>query len=65
MLYAEFNVDEASYIKMVRKTAVLRDMPVRVRLAGEQSDAYGGHLESIDNHIDPSHRHHSRPSYFG
>lgn len=51
-LYAEFNVDEASYIKMVRKTSVLRDMPVQVRLAAEQADAYLGHLESIDNHID-------------
>ncbi|HMW49687.1 MAG TPA: efflux RND transporter periplasmic adaptor subunit, partial [Cellvibrionaceae bacterium] len=53
-LYAEFNVDEASYIKLVRKTQVLRDMPVQVRLAAEQADAYGGHLESIDNHIDPA-----------
>jgi multidrug efflux system membrane fusion protein len=42
-LYAEFNVDEASYIKLVQ-----------VRLAGEQSQAYEGHLESVDNHIDPA-----------
>ncbi len=53
-LYAEFNLDEASFVKMVRKTRVLKDMPVQVRLAGEQAQSYGGHLESIDNHIDPA-----------
>ncbi|HEY6530193.1 MAG TPA: efflux RND transporter periplasmic adaptor subunit [Cellvibrionaceae bacterium] len=53
-LYAEFNVDEASFIKIVRKAQVLREMPVQVRLTGEQSDAYIGHLESLDNHIDPA-----------
>ena len=53
-LYAEFNLDEASLIKWVQKTPNIRDMPVAVQLSSEQNDRFVGHLESLDNHIDPT-----------
>lgn len=51
-LYAEFNVDESSYIQFVRNAHNQKAMPVELTLAGDTSVVYQGHIASFDNRLD-------------
>ncbi len=51
-LYAEFNVDEATYIQFVRNTKNTQDMPVDLTLASDTSVTYSGHISAFDNQLD-------------
>jgi membrane fusion protein, multidrug efflux system len=51
-LYAEFNVDEATYIQFVRNTKNTADMPVELTLASDSSVIYRGHISAFDNRLD-------------
>jgi len=51
-LYAEFNVDEATYIEFVRNTKNTQQMPVELTLASDTSVIYKGHISAFDNHLD-------------
>ena len=54
-IYADFEVDEQSYLKYVRNSARNRDtesnIPVRLIL-GDDALEYKGHIDSFDNQID-------------
>jgi multidrug efflux system membrane fusion protein len=52
-LYAEFDVDEQTYIKSVRRTAA-DPMPVQMTLAADDSVSYQGKIYSFDNQLDTS-----------
>lgn len=51
-LYAEFNVDEATYVQLVRNTKDLQAMPVELTLAGDTSATHEGHIYAFDNRLD-------------
>lgn len=51
-LYAEFNVDEATYVQLVRNTKDVQAMPVELSLAGDTKSAYEGHIYAFDNRLD-------------
>jgi len=56
-LYAEFNVDEATYIQFVRNNKNAEQMPVELTLSSETSAvspgvAYKGYITSFDNRLD-------------
>jgi multidrug efflux system membrane fusion protein len=51
-LYADFNVDEATYIQFVRNTKNTREMPVELTLASDSSVTYSGYISSFDNRLD-------------
>jgi multidrug efflux system membrane fusion protein len=51
-LYAEFNVDEATYIQFVRHTKNTQEMPVELTLASDSSVTYSGHISAFDNRLD-------------
>lgn len=51
-LYAEFNVDEATYIQFVRNTKNTQDMPVELMLASDTSVTYSGNISAFDNRLD-------------
>lgn len=51
-LYAEFNVDEATYVQMVRNTQNVQAMPVELNLAGDAATTYEGHIYAFDNRLD-------------
>jgi len=53
-LYAEFNVDEATYIQFVRNTKNTQTMPVELTLAKDSSVVYQGHIAAFDNRLDTS-----------
>lgn len=53
-LYAEFNVNEQSYIQSVRATQDQQEMPVELTLAQDNSVVYHGHIHAFDNRLDPS-----------
>jgi multidrug efflux system membrane fusion protein len=53
-IYAEFNIDERRYIKVMRSTTELGEMPVVLNLAGEDDVVYEGYLHSLDNQLDSS-----------
>src|SRR5690606_35780523 len=53
-LYAEFNVDEQSYIQFARSQQHQQSMPVRLSLTKDESFVYEGHLHAFDNHLDSS-----------
>lgn len=53
-LYAEFDVDEQTYIKLSRQSAEQKRMPVEMTLSSDNSVVYHGHIHSFDNQIDPS-----------
>ena len=50
-LYAEFNVDEATYIQFARNTNT-QEMPVELTLASDTSVTYSGHISAFDNRLD-------------
>ena len=51
-LYAEFNVDEHTYINAKRQGAKGAAMPVVMSLAGDADVSYEGELYSFDNKLD-------------
>jgi len=51
-LYAEFNVDEATYIQFVRNTKSVDKMPVELTLASASNVSYQGHITAFDNRLD-------------
>lgn len=51
-LYAEFNVDEATYVQLVRNTQNVQQMPVELNLAGDESTTYEGQIYAFDNRLD-------------
>lgn len=52
-LYAEFNVDEQTYIKSVRSgSGTGQHMPVEMTLAADPSRTYQGEIDSFDNQLD-------------
>lgn len=51
-LYAEFNVDEATYVQLVRNTKDVQAMPVKLSLAGDKEAGYEGHIYAFDNRLD-------------
>lgn len=51
-LYAEFNVDEATYIQFVRNTKNTQLMPVELTLASDTSVVYQGNISAFDNRLD-------------
>lgn len=53
-LYAEFNVDEGTYIQFVRTTKNTQLMPVELTLASDSSVVYQGHIAAFDNRLDTS-----------
>ena len=50
--YAEFDVDEQTYIKMMRNTDKEHKMPVDMTLAADESVVYHGDIYSLDNRLD-------------
>ncbi len=51
-LYAEFNVDEATYIQFIRNTKNAQAMPVELTLASDSSVTYSGNISAFDNRLD-------------
>ncbi|MDN3637469.1 efflux RND transporter periplasmic adaptor subunit [Simiduia curdlanivorans] len=51
-LFAEFNVDESSYLRFVRNVKTASEMPVEMTLAADDSVVYHGHIASFDNQLD-------------
>ncbi len=55
-VYADFQIDEQTYMESVRTTANGRDqerqIPVRLTVQGEKEHVYRGTIHSFDNHID-------------
>lgn len=52
--YAEFDVDEQTYIKSVRRGQGDESMPVQMTLAADDSVTYQGQIHSFDNQLDVS-----------
>lgn len=54
-IYADFDVDEATYLRYMRSIGgdkdKLRDIPVTLTLTGDET-AYRGHVQSFDNQLD-------------
>ncbi|WP_421902338.1 efflux RND transporter periplasmic adaptor subunit [Maridesulfovibrio sp.] len=51
-LYAEFAIDEQTYIRMARQMAAADELPVELQLAEGAGVTYKGHLYSVDNRLD-------------
>jgi multidrug efflux system membrane fusion protein len=51
-LYAEFNVDEATYVQLVRNNQNVQSMPVELSLAGDEAATYEGNIYAFDNRLD-------------
>lgn len=51
-LYAEFEVDEQTYVKFVRQSGGGVDMPVELTLASDTSVIYRGKMHAFDNSLD-------------
>lgn len=51
-LFAEFSVDEATYIEFVRTVKNTQIMPVQLTLASNSDVVYQGHITSFDNRLD-------------
>lgn len=49
--YVEFNVDEATYIKLARQTQQ-QQMPIEVQLDENDDVVYQGHFHAFDNQVD-------------
>jgi len=52
--YAEFDVDEKTYIQSLRGTLKVNEMPVELTLAADDSVVYHGQVHSFDNQLDSS-----------
>lgn len=53
-LYAEFNVNEQTYLHALRNNRNAREMPVELTLAVDDSVIYYGHIHAFDNRLDTS-----------
>jgi multidrug efflux system membrane fusion protein len=57
-IYADFDVDEQTYLASIRKDASAAgkdaEIPVELSLAGESATRYRGIIKSFDNRINPS-----------
>ena len=53
-LYAEFDIDEQTYIRTLRKAGGIDNMPVEMALADDSSIVYQGKMHSFDNRINTS-----------
>jgi multidrug efflux system membrane fusion protein len=57
-IYADFDVDEATYVKSVRAhantTEKERQIPVELRVQGDSEQTYKGTIYSFDNRINPA-----------
>lgn len=55
-IYADFEVDEQTYMKSIRVKAASREeerrIPVQVTVQGDEAHPYSGSIESFDNRID-------------
>ena len=53
-LYAEFDVDEQTYINVVKQSGVETMMPVEMTLSANDAIIYSGHIHSFDNQLNTS-----------
>ena len=53
-LYAEFDIDEQTYLRTVRRAQGDKAMPVEMTLAADNSVSYQGQIHSFDNQLDVS-----------
>ncbi|WP_438970845.1 efflux RND transporter periplasmic adaptor subunit [Methylophaga sp.] len=53
-LYAEFDVDEQTYIEFIRTSQREQKMPVEMTLAADDSVVYHGEIDSFDNQLNVS-----------
>lgn len=53
-VYAEFDVDEQTYVKMVRRSSTGEPMPVELRLSEDDDVVYNGEIHSFDNRLNTS-----------
>lgn len=57
-IYADFEVDEQTYLRAVRQHAQASDVenmvPVELHLKSDDSKTYHGSIHAFDNHIDPA-----------
>ncbi|TVZ37597.1 multidrug efflux system membrane fusion protein [Alteromonadaceae bacterium 2753L.S.0a.02] len=51
-VYAEFRVDEQSYLKFIRDEARPSEMPVQLSLKNDPQMRFEGHIHAFDNHLD-------------
>lgn len=51
-MFAEFNVDEGTYIEFVRNIKDTQAMPVQLTLTNNNDVVYDGHIASFDNRLD-------------
>ncbi|MTJ83718.1 MAG: efflux RND transporter periplasmic adaptor subunit [Telmatospirillum sp.] len=56
-IYADFDVDEQTYLQSIRDSASDRDqerrIPVEIALQGDRDHVFRGHIDSFDNRLDP------------
>jgi multidrug efflux system membrane fusion protein len=50
-IYADFDVDEQTYLRTIRGTQADHKIPVQLTLAGDTGHTYNGVIESFDNRI--------------
>ena len=67
-IHAHFDADEGIFLKYLdmakqgrRENARATRRPIRLALAGEEGYPREGHLDFLDNRLDPEHRHNPRP----
>lgn len=57
-IYADFEVDEQTYIQNIRNAASGNEqeqrIPVKMTVRGDEHNIYEGYIDSFDNHIDPA-----------
>jgi membrane fusion protein, multidrug efflux system len=51
-IYAEFDVDEQTYVKTIRRSSADEPMPVELRLSEDDEVVYNGKIHSFDNRLD-------------
>jgi multidrug efflux system membrane fusion protein len=51
-IYADFEIDEQTYLRDIRAEGRIQDIPVQLSVQGDESHVYTGHIESFDNRID-------------
>ena len=53
-VYAEFDVDEQTYVKTIRRTSTRELMPVELRLSVDDDVVYKGRIHAFDNRLNTS-----------
>ena len=53
-IYAEFDVDEQTYVKTIRSSSAAELLPVELRLSAADDIVYHGEIHSFDNRLDTS-----------